>query len=258
MKRSILLVNALLISMLTMAQKPSGEKQDQIIESQKEVNTLLNQIIQNQEQAKAIMGGEVNLDDPNTKMSYAYGISIGESFRMQELGGMDLGAFMQAMSSALEQKPGLMTNVEAQKFINDYMMEISQKKAQAKKDEGAKFLKKNSEREEVKTTESGLQYEVLKQGKGAKPTAESKVTVHYHGTKLDGSVFDSSVQRGKPASFGLNQVIKGWTEGLQLMPLGSKYKFYIPSNLAYGDRGAGQSIAPGEVLIFEVELISFE
>ena len=255
MKRSIILGSALLFSAITIAQKPTAEKQDQIIEGQKEANALLTQIIENQ---NSLNGGNVNLDDPNTKMSYAYGISIGESFRMQELGNLDVGAFMQAMTLALKNETGQMTNAEAQKFINDYMMEIAQKKAQVKKDEGAKFLKKNRERSEVKTTESGLQYEVMKEGKGAKPTATSKVTVHYHGTKLDGSVFDSSVERGKPATFGLNQVIKGWTEGLQLMPLGSKYKFYIPSDLAYGDRGAGQSIAPGEVLMFEVELISFE
>lgn len=258
MKQSVLLATALLMSIATMAQKPTAEKQDQILENQKEVNALLNQVLENQEDIKSLSGGEVNLEDPTTKMSYAYGISIGESFRMQELGDIDLGAFMQAMAAALKNEKGQMTNVEAQKFINDYMMEMSNKKAQAMKDKGTGFLKKNAERKEVKQTESGLQYEVLKEGNGAKPTATSKVTVHYHGTKLDGTVFDSSVERGKPATFGLNQVIKGWTEGLQLMPMGSKYKFYIPSDLAYGNRGAGQSIAPGELLIFEVELISFE
>lgn len=120
---------------------------------------------------------------------------------------------------------------------------------------GSEFLKKNLERPEVTETESGLQYEVLEQGEGTeKPTATSKVTVHYHGSLINGSVFDSSVTRGEPISFGLNQVIPGWTEGVQLMSVGDKYRFYIPSDLGYGNRGVG-SIPAGSVLIFEVELL---
>jgi FKBP-type peptidyl-prolyl cis-trans isomerase FklB len=110
----------------------------------------------------------------------------------------------------------------------------------------------------VKTTPSGLQYEVLKQGDGAKPVATDKVNVHYHGTLINGKVFDSSVQRGEPITFGVQEVIKGWTEGLQLMSVGSKFKFYIPSELAYGDSGAGPDIGPGETLVFEVELLKIE
>ncbi|WP_425413903.1 FKBP-type peptidyl-prolyl cis-trans isomerase [Psychromonas hadalis] len=123
---------------------------------------------------------------------------------------------------------------------------------------GVEFLAVNGVKEGIKTTESGLQYEVLTQGEGAEhPTAKSKVTVHYHGMLIDGSVFDSSVDRGKSISFKLNQVIKGWTEGVQLMVVGDKYRFYIPSSLAYGNRGAG-SIPAGSLLIFEVELLSIE
>jgi len=128
----------------------------------------------------------------------------------------------------------------------------------AAKAEGAKFLATNGARSEVTTTASGLQYEVLKTGAGEHPSATSNVTVHYTGKNLDGSVFDSSVERGQPATFPLNQVIAGWTEGVQLMQPGAKYRFWIPSDLAYGDRGAGADIAPGATLMFDVELISIQ
>ncbi|MEO7310124.1 MAG: FKBP-type peptidyl-prolyl cis-trans isomerase [Chitinophagaceae bacterium] len=138
----------------------------------------------------------------------------------------------------------------------DRLQGNSREKLDAEIEKGKAFLAKNKERPEVTETASGLQYEVLVEGTGPKPGPTTKVTTHYHGTTIDGNVFDSSVQRGQPLSFGLNQVIPGWTEGLQLMPVGSKYRLFIPHNLAYGERGAGGSIPGGAALIFDVELIS--
>lgn len=129
---------------------------------------------------------------------------------------------------------------------------------QLAKAEGEKFLQENKKNKKVKVTPSGLQYEILKEGKGEKPTETSQVKVHYHGTTIDGKVFDSSVDRGEPIVFGLNQVIKGWTEGVQLMPIGSKFKFYIPQELAYGENAPSPAIKPYSTLIFEVELLGIE
>lgn len=138
----------------------------------------------------------------------------------------------------------------------DRLQSNSREKLDAEIARGQAFLAENKNRPEVTETASGLQYEVMVQGDGPKPGPTTKVTTHYHGTTIDGKIFDSSVQRGQPLSFGLNQVISGWTEGLQLMPVGSKYKFFIPYNLAYGERGAGGAIPGGAALIFEVELIA--
>ena len=138
----------------------------------------------------------------------------------------------------------------------DKLQGNSREKLDAEIEKGKAFLAENKNNPGVTETPSGLQYEVMVQGTGPKPGPATKVTTHYHGTTIDGKVFDSSVQRGQPLSFGLNQVISGWTEGLQLMPVGSKYRFFIPYNLAYGERGAGGSIPGGAALIFEVELIA--
>jgi FKBP-type peptidyl-prolyl cis-trans isomerase FklB len=238
------------------AQKASGENQEKILTQQNELEQQMAELAKNQEKLLQLYGGEMNENNEVDKMSYAYGISIAESFKMQGIQDFNMGAFMKGMSAVLMGQPTSMSAQEAQQVVNAYMTQMKQIQAEQARKRGKDFLLENAKREEVTTTESGLQYEVIKEGKGDNPKPTSQVTVHYEGTTIDGQVFDSSKQRGQPATFGLNQVIKGWTEGLQLMNPGSVYKLYIPSELAYGERGAGQMIGPGETLIFEVELIS--
>ncbi len=151
-----------------------------------------------------------------------------------------------------------MTPEEANERLQSHFQGLQEKQAAAAKEEGIAFLAENGKKEGVVTLPSGLQYQIIKEGTGDKPTASSKVTTHYHGTTTNGEVFDSSVERGQPAQFGVNQVIAGWTEALQLMPVGSKWKLFIPSDLAYGARGAGPKIPPHAALVFEVELISID
>ena len=147
---------------------------------------------------------------------------------------------------------------EAQTAINDFFRALQDKAGQKNREEGQAFLAANARRPEVVTLPSGLQYEVVREGTGAKPKASDTVEVHYHGTLIDGTVFDSSVRRGTPATFGVTQVIPGWVEALQLMPVGSKWKLYIPSELAYGAQGAGGAIGPHTTLVFEVELLGIK
>lgn len=193
------------------------------------------------------------------KISHALGANVGENFKAT---GIELmyEFFFQGVQDGMNGTNKLSQN-EMQVIFNQLQQEL-QKRQQAEveveKEKGRAFLAENGKKEGVVTTPSGLQYKVVTMGTGAKPTATDKVRVHYHGTTLDGEVFDSSVQRGETIVFPLNQVIKGWTEGLQLMPIGSKFIFYIPSDLAYGDRGAGPTIKPGATLIFEVELFEIE
>ena len=193
--------------------------------------------------------------------SYAIGINTGANYRtnLKTLPGGEaniddlIAGFIQAIkgdSAAMK-----MTPETAQQYLQTYFVEASAKEAAQNKEAGEKFLAENKTKEGVITTESGLQYKVEKEGTGEKPTAADRVKVHYTGTLLDGTKFDSSVDRGEPAEFGVSQVIRGWTEGLQIMPAGSKYIFWIPSDLAYGERGAGQYIKPNSVLKFEVELL---
>lgn len=189
------------------------------------------------------------------KISYALGISLGNNLKNNGFAELDYQQLAQGMTDLMDNNPLQMTLQEAQALLNTHLQTLQDKKYEQNIAEGKQFLTQNGSRAEVITTASGLQYEVITSGKGSKPKASERVKVHYHGTLLNGQVFDSSVQRGEPATFGVTQVISGWVEALQLMTVGSKWKLFIPSHLAYGAQGAGQSIAPHTTLIFEVELL---
>lgn len=197
-------------------------------------------------------------------VSYALGANMGSQIRLNAP-EVNKEVYLQGFINALDSTNILLDDAKSQEVLNTYFqkkqaekMKKQQEEAEKEKGVGEKFLEDNKSKAGVKVTESGLQYIVIKEGTGAKPTAESKVKVHYHGTLIDGTVFDSSVDRGEPTEFGVNQVIPGWTEGLQLMTVGSKYKFFIPQALAYGARQAGEKIKPYSTLIFEVELLEIE
>jgi|APMed6443717190_1056831.scaffolds.fasta_scaffold04340_2 FKBP-type peptidyl-prolyl cis-trans isomerase FklB len=189
------------------------------------------------------------------KISYALGVSLGNNLKNSGLAGLSFQKLSDGIKDVMQGDKLEMSIQEAQTLINDYFQQLQEKAFEQNIQEGKNFLAENAKRAEVKTTASGLQYEIITEGKGATPKASDSVTVHYHGTLLNGNVFDSSVSRGEPATFGVTQVIQGWVEALQLMPVGSKWKLYIPSELAYGAQGAGQSIAPHTALVFEVELL---
>ena len=189
------------------------------------------------------------------KISYALGLGIGQQLKSMNVENFSLEDFMSSIADVMTGSETKMTAREAQAMLNDYFEQKAKRDAQGAIAEGAEFLKKNAEREGVVTTKSGLQYEVLQEGTGRSPKATDKVRCHYEGRLLNGEVFDSSYRRGEPADFGLNQVITGWTEGVQLMKEGAKFRFYIPYLLAYGERGAGSQIPPYSTLIFDVELI---
>ncbi len=187
-------------------------------------------------------------------VSYSLGVLFAQNFKNGEKVDIDATAMSKGFADAIAGKEAIPAE-KANQIFSTFMQVSSQKKYAGNIEAGKKFLAENGKRAGVMTTASGLQYEIITAGTGAKPLATDKVTVHYHGTLLNGKVFDSSVQRGQPIDFPVNGVIQGWQEGLQLMPAGSKWKFFIPSNLAYGERGAGGDIGPHETLIFEVELI---
>lgn len=201
----------------------------------------------------------VSLKSDVDSVSYAIGVSTGLGYKenLKTLPGAEanVDALIAGFVQAIKGDSTKMNMEEARGYMQKYFVEASAKEANKTKEEGEKFLADNKTKSGVITTESGLQYQVITEGTGAKPTAEDHVKVHYTGTLLDGTKFDSSIDRGEPAEFPVSQVIKGWTEGLQLMPVGSKYIFWIPSDLAYGDRGAGQMIKPNSTLKFEVELL---
>lgn len=188
------------------------------------------------------------------KVSYALGMSIGRQLQQMNAAEVNVDDFAQAIKDVFASKTSL-TDGEAQQTVQDFFQRKAEEQAGAAKAEGEAFLAENAKKEGVVSLPSGLQYQVLREGDGRKPAATDQVECHYEGTLINGQVFDSSYQRGQTATFGLNQVIAGWTEGLQLMQEGAKYRFFIPYHLAYGERGAGQSIPPFATLIFDVELV---
>ena len=190
------------------------------------------------------------------KVSYALGLSIGQNFRASGFEEINLEDFLSGVRDVLEEGEPKMTYEEAKVVINEYFQEVRRKAVEQNQTAGEEFLKINGLKKGVVTLPSGLQYEILREGDGPKPSLTDSVECHYHGTLINGQVFDSSMDRGQTATFPLQGVIKGWTEILQLMPVGSKWKVTIPADLAYGDRGAGEMIQPGSTLIFIIELIS--
>ena len=196
------------------------------------------------------------------KVSYALGLGIGQQLAQMGANDLNVDDFAQSIKDVLNGSELKVSHREAQQIVQDYFAQQEKKinaqraeQGKAQKEAGEKYLAENAKKEGVITTQSGLQYKVLNEGSGKQPTAKDTVMCHYEGFLIDGTVFDSSVQRGEPATFPLQQVIAGWTEGLQLMKEGAKYRFFIPYRLGYGEGGAGASIPPYATLIFDVELI---
>ena len=188
-------------------------------------------------------------------VSYSIGLFMAQSLKQQGMTDLNNALLMRGMDDALKGRTTQLSMEQAGQVMNTYSQNQITARSAGNKKIGDAFLAENKAKPGVTTTASGLQYSVEKEGTGAKPTATDRVKVHYTGRLLDGKVFDSSVERGTPAEFGVGEVIRGWTEALQLMPIGSKWKLYIPAELAYGDRGAGHEIKPGSTLMFDVELL---
>ncbi|WP_298474934.1 FKBP-type peptidyl-prolyl cis-trans isomerase [uncultured Maribacter sp.] len=250
MKNLILVAMVLFMSVASFGQK----KKDLIAEVAKlkaeatEMKVQLNQIKKSR---------EVNLEDTLHKFSYAFGVEIGSNLKTVGVDSLAYNVFAIALEDTFKGKEKI-SSEEARAEVQKSIQEIQEKKAKELSEAGELFLTENGKKPGIITTESGLQYEVLTAGNGEKPIASDKVKVHYEGKLIDGKVFDSSIKRGEPIIFAVSQVISGWTEALQLMPVGSKWRVYIPQNLAYGQRGAGGSIPPYAALIFDVELLSIE
>ena len=189
------------------------------------------------------------------KLSYALGMVIGHNLKGMGVKGLDAAQFAQAAAAVIEGTATTLTDAEAQQLVSDFVQRQQAEAGKAVREEGERYLAENAQKEGVTVLPSGLQYVVLTEGTGAKPKATDRVKCHYEGRLTDGTVFDSSYRRGEPAVFPLNGVIAGWTEGVQLMGEGAKFRFFIPYQLAYGERGAGQSIPPYAALVFDVELI---
>ncbi|PCH93579.1 MAG: peptidylprolyl isomerase [Bacteroidetes bacterium] len=199
----------------------------------------------------------LTLDSEVDKVSYSFGVSIAKNLKAQKFDSINIDALTQAIQDSYGEEALQIDETAANELLNAFMQKRQQAATKGSLEEGRAWLEQNKTKEGVVTLASGLQYKILVEGRGGKALATSKVTTHYHGTLIDGTVFDSSVDRGEPASFGVNQVIAGWTEALQLMSVGSKWELYIPSELAYGaNPRPGGAIKPNMALIFQVELLS--
>jgi FKBP-type peptidyl-prolyl cis-trans isomerase FklB len=199
-----------------------------------------------------------DLNTPTEKFSYALGLSIGENLTEAGLDSVAVDVLVKGINDVLKNKERLLTSEEASVIVSEYIQNLEVKRAEINKEVEQKFFERNKKQSGVKTTPSGLQYEIIKQGEGPVPTITDQVTVHYHGTLMNGTVFDSSTERGEPMTFPVTSVIPGMQEAILMMPVGSKWKIYIPSSLAYGETGAGGVIDPNSPLIFEVELLKIE
>ncbi len=188
-------------------------------------------------------------------VAYSIGLSVGASLKQQGLSNVNTDLLLKAINETLKEQDTELSPEEANQYIGEYFQKQASVQGNTNLAAGKKFLEENKKRPNIKTTASGLQYEVIKLGEGPKPADTSTVKVNYHGTLTDGTVFDSSVERGEPVEFPVNRVIAGWTEALKLMPVGSKFRLFIPADLAYGERAAGPKIGPNSTLIFDVELL---
>ena len=189
------------------------------------------------------------------KFSYGLGMGIGQNLQSMGISNMSVEDFMKGIKDVLAGGKTEMTHAEAQKVVNEHFKALAEAAYAQNKTAGENFLAENAKKEGVVVLPSGLQYQVITEGSGKKPSATDRVQCHYEGTLIDGTIFDSSIKRGEPAAFGVNQVIKGWVEALQLMQEGAKWRLYIPYDMAYGEHGAGEMIPPYSALIFDVELI---
>lgn len=223
--------------------------QAEVSKLQKEVSQL------NSEIAELKKPVEPDLNDSTKQVSYCFGVVIGSNMKNTGLDSLDMQTFLLAMEDVFSDKPLKVGPSEAQATMQQYMHQVMMKKSAEAKEQSRKFLEANKTKEGVKTTASGLQYKIVAQGKGKSPGITDRVTVHYTGKLLDGTIFDSSIQRGQPATFRVNQVIPGWTEALKMMKEGDKWVLYIPYTLGYGERGSPPQIPPFSTLIFEVELL---
>lgn len=225
-------------------------------ELQAEVQRLQGRIdVLNAEITELKKPAQINLADSTEMASYCFGVVIGSNMKQTGLDSLEMEPFLAAMKHVFAGQRLEVDRTEAQATMQRYMQQVMMRKSAVAREQSQKFLEANKSKEGVKTTSSGLQYKVVQQGKGKTPAVSDRVTVHYTGSLTDGTVFDSSIQRGQPSTFRVNQVIAGWTEALQMMKEGDKWILYIPYSLGYGERGSPPQIPPFSTLIFEVELM---